>query len=111
MSRWNSALPGGLCPPLPQGSGPGGWYPCLGLLLVLLCACAQLLCLPFVEWGEEWDDVGGRRRLPYLAFLVRALDAFPCTYRWAISMGSQDSREAAKAGIIILMIAIIICIS
>lgn len=28
-------------------------------------ACAQLLCLPLVEWGEEWDGVGGRRRLPW----------------------------------------------
>lgn len=72
MGRWSSALPGGVCPPFPQGHGPGRWCPCLGLLLALLCACAQLLCLPFVENGmtsEEGEDD--------LAFLARALDAFP----------------------------------
>lgn len=56
MGEWGPALPGGACPPLPQGSDPGRRCPCLGLPLALLCACAQLLCLPVVEWGGQWDD-------------------------------------------------------
>ena len=37
-------------------------------------ACAGLLCLRFVEWGEERDGVGGRRRGPGA---LRAPSAFP----------------------------------
>lgn len=47
----------------------------------------------------------------YLAFLGRALDASACTCRRAVSVGSQVSREAAKSGTVILMLAIITCIS
>lgn len=74
MGGRGPALPGGVCPPLPRGSDPGGWRPPLPWpSLALLCACAQLLCLPFVEWGAR----GGVGKKLSWRFIGRALDASP----------------------------------
>lgn len=79
-----------------KGARPedGQVSPCLGLLLALLCACAQLLCLPVVEREEGRDDGGARTRPPGV---LRALDARPCPAgvrsQWVLrTAGRQPSR-------------------
>lgn len=63
MRRQNSAPPGGVCPPLPQGSEPLPWPSACPLCVCARThACAQLPCLPFVGQGGEPGDVRGRGR-------------------------------------------------
>lgn len=79
-----------------KGARPedGQVSPRLGLLLALLCARAQLLCLPVVQREEGRDDVGARTRPPGV---LRALDARPCPAgvrsQWVLrTAGRQPSR-------------------
>lgn len=70
MGRWHSALPGGVCPPLPQGQGPGLASRFPSCVRVLSC-CACLL------WSGKKNGMTSQEGEDYLAFLVRALDLFP----------------------------------
>lgn len=90
MGRWHSALPGGVCPPLPQGQGPGLASRFPSCVRVLSC-CACLL------WSGKKNGMTSQEGEDYLAFLVRALDAFPCTAsvrsQWVLrTAGRQPSR-------------------
>lgn len=105
MGGWGPALPGGVCPPLPQGSDPGGWRPCLGLRLpsrvrVLSCCACRL-------WSGEHGVALGRR---WPGVRRESAGCLSRTGRCAI-LGSQGSQEAAPSGIMILTIAIITHIS
>lgn len=92
-----------------KGARPedGQVCPYLGLLLALLCACAQLLCLPL--WRGKKNGMTAEQGEDHPASLEHWMLSLP--RRCATSVGSQDSREAAEPGTIIFMIAIIICIS